>query len=377
MINLTFDEVFTFERIYQAHMRGRCAKRDKKPLVRFETTMLQNLYDTYDRLNRGTFKIRGYNHFTVHEPKKREIQTLHYGDRVVQHVLCDDVLCPYFTKRAILDNAVCQVGKGTHFALQRFEKKLHNFVRTHGLNGYILKCDILKYFPSIPHSILKKMFCSQLRDERLKQLLTHIIDSYHTNAEYLSNYGYDCLSSNPEKSGRGVPIGNQTSQVFGMFYLNEVDRLVKEKLRIRVYSRYMDDFLLVHQDKEYVQYALQCITETVTKLGLKLNSKTQIFPLKNGVTYLGFRYFVKPDGKIVKTVKKRTKRRMRWRARLLKKAYLDGAIDGEQVRMSFASMHGHLKYGSCYKIQKELYDKLKFIPEIANCANAKRFKNAG
>ena len=65
----------------------------------------------------------------------------------------------------------------------------------------------------------------------------------------------------------------------------------------------MDDFLLVHQDKEYVQYALQCITETVTKLGLKLNSKTQIFPLKNGVTYLGFRYFVKPDGKIVKTVK--------------------------------------------------------------------------
>ncbi len=364
MINLTFDEVFTFERIYQAHMRGRCAKRDKKPLVRFETTMLQNLYDTYDRLNRGTFKIRGYNHFTVHEPKKREIQTLHYGDRVVQHVLCDDVLCPYFTKRAILDNAVCQVGKGTHFALQRFEKKLHNFVRTHGLNGYILKCDILKYFPSIPHSVLKKMFCSQLRDERLKQLLTHIIDSYHTNAEYLSNYGYDCLSSNPEKSGRGVPIGNQTSQVFGMFYLDKVDRLVKEKLRVKIYSRYMDDFILVHSDKAFLQNALKEITKAVNSLGLKFNSKTQILPLKNGVTYLGFRYYFTPTGKLVKLIRTKTKKRLRSRARLLKKASIEGLIGPERVRASLAAFHGHLVHAKGYRLEKELFAKLRDYAHI-------------
>lgn len=361
MIEVTFDEVFTYENIYRAHMRGRIAKRDKKPLVKFESAMLGNLYEIFRKLSQGTFKLGGYNHFTVHEPKKREIQTLHYADRVVQHVLCDDVLAPYFTKRAIMDNCVCQVGKGSHFALKRFEDKLHNFIRAHGTNGYILKCDILKYFPSIPHEKLKEIFCAELRDEKLKKLVTHIIDSYHTSGEYLQDYGFEPLTSDPEKSGRGVPIGNQTSQIFGMFYLNKVDRLVKEKLRVKIYSRYMDDFLLVHEDKEFLQNALKEITEVVTSLGLKFNSKTQICPLKNGVTYLGFKYRVTPTGKVVKTVKSKTKRRIRSRARLLKKAYLDGVINSERVRMSLAAFHGHLKHAKNFKLEREVAAKLSAV----------------
>lgn len=358
MIELTFDEVFTYENIYRAHMRGRMAKRDKIPLVKFEASMLGNLYEIYRRLSGGTFKLSGYNHFTVHEPKKREIQTLHYADRVMQHVLCDEVFAPYFTKRAIIDNCVCQIGKGSHFALRRFEDKLHNFIRAHGINGYILKCDILKYFPSIPHDKLKEMFCGELRDERLKKLVDHIIDSYHTNGDYLEAYGYDCLTPDPVKSGRGVPIGNQTSQIFGMFYLNKVDRLVKEKLRVKIYSRYMDDFLLVHEDKQFLQEALKQITEAVSSLGLKFNSKTQIFPLKNGVTYLGFKYRVTPTGKVVKTVKPKTKRRLRQRTRLLKKAYLDGVVSPERVRQSLAAFHGHLKHGRNHRLELEVEKKL-------------------
>ena len=361
MIEVTFDEVFTYENIYRAHMRGRLAKRDKKPLVRFEAAMLGNLYEIYRKLSKGTFKLGGYNHFTVHEPKKREIQTLHYADRVVQHVLCDDVLAPYFTKRAILDNCVCQVGKGSHFALKRFEAKLHNFIRAHGTNGYILKCDILKYFPSIPHDRLKEIFCDELRDGRLKQLVTHIIDSYHTDFDYLRGYGFDCPSPDTEKSGRGVPIGNQTSQIFGMFYLNKVDRLVKEKLRVKIYSRYMDDFLLVHEDKDFLRAALKEITEAVTSLGLKFNSKTQIFPLKNGVTYLGFKYRVTPEGKVVKTVKSKTKRRLRSRTRLLKRAFYDGVITSERIRMSLAAFHGHLKHAKSYRLEKEVAAKLSAV----------------
>ncbi|MDE7214208.1 MAG: hypothetical protein K2N68_00010 [Clostridia bacterium] len=134
MIEKTFEEVFTYEALYQAHMRGRLAKRDKKPLVKFETSMLGNIYDLYRRLAGGTFKLKGYNHFTVYEPKIREIQTLHYSDRVVQHVICDDVLAPYFTQRAITDNTVCQKGKGSHFALTRFENMIRKHVRTHGAN---------------------------------------------------------------------------------------------------------------------------------------------------------------------------------------------------------------------------------------------------
>ncbi len=358
MIDQKFEEVFTYEALYQAHMRGRLAKRDKKPLVRFENAMLGNLYNVYKKLQDGTFKLRGYNHFTVFEPKRREIQTLHYSDRVVQHVLCDDVLAPYFTKRTVIDNAVCQKGKGSHFALRRFEDMLRGFIRTHGANGYFLKCDILKYFPTIPHARLKEIFCSQIRDARIKALLTMIIDSYHTDIAYLDRYGIRPIGSEPDKTGRGIPIGNQTSQVFGLFYLNEVDRFVKEKLRVKIYSRYMDDFVIVHESKEFLQKTLEQLTVLVHRLGLEFNSKTQIFPLKNGVTYLGFRYYVTPAGKVVKTVKKQTKRRLRWRARLLKKAAIEGLITSERVQQSLAAFHGHLKHSRGYRLEKEILKKL-------------------
>ena len=373
MIENSFDELFTYESLDQAHMRGRVGKRDKKPLVRFEMSMLENLYNVYSQLQSGKFKLKGYSNFSVYEPKKREIQTLHYCDRVVQHVLCDGALAPYFTKHAILDNAVCQKGKGTLFALQRFEAMLRKFVHTHGVNGYILKCDILKYFPTMPHAQLKRIICSEIRDKRLKKLVEDIVDSYCTKAEYLKNCGVDPIGNNPDDTGRGIPIGNQTSQVFGMYYLNEVDRLIKEKLRVKVYSRYMDDFVLVHEDRRFLQRALEKIQKTVTELGLKFNSKTQIFPLKNGVTYLGFRYFFTPDGKLIKTVKKKTKRRLRWRARLLKKARLDGIIDGERVRQSLAAFHGHLKFSQSYKIETELSKKL--APYATDGARIRR-KNA-
>ena len=358
MIEQKFEDVFTFEALYQGHMRGRLAKRDKKPLVRFETDMLGNIYNVYKKLNDGSFKLKGYNHFTVCEPKRREIQTLHYSDRVVQHVICDDVLSPYFTKRAILDNTVCQKGKGSHFALKRFENMLRKYARTHGVNGYFLKCDILKYFPSIPHVQLKRIFCSEIRDERIKNLVAHIIDSYHTAPEFLQKYGIQPIGNDPEKSGRGVPIGNQTSQVFGLFYLNEVDRLIKEKLRVKIYSRYMDDFILVHENKAFLENALKEITRVTNKLGLTFNSKTQIFPLKNGVTYLGFRYFFTTTGKLIKTVKKNTKRRLRWRAKLLKKACIEGIILPERVSQSLAAFNGHLMHAKSYKLKKELWGKL-------------------
>lgn len=359
MINLTFNQLFSYDSLYKAHLRGRKCKRDKKPLIKFEMTMVSNLYELHKSLMQGSFSIGRYNTFTVEEPKRREIQTLHYSARIVQHVLCDEALTPYFTKRAIIDNCVCQKGKGTHFALDRFQNGLHNFVKKHGTHGYFLKCDILKYFPSIPHDKLKALFCSQIRDKKIKDLLTMFIDSYSTAPEYLDKYGISYTLDKNGQTGRGIPIGNQTSQLFGMFYLDKLDRLIKEKLRIKLYTRYMDDFILVHEDKKYIIYAYREIQRMAEELGLTLNSKTQIFPIKNGVTYLGFRFTVLPTGKILRTVKKTTGRRLKSRARLVKKAYLEGLIDSERVRCSLSAFHGHLSHGNCYKIEKQLANKLK------------------
>lgn len=362
MIKTNYDELFTYQSLYQAHLRGRRCKRDKKPLVRFEMITLDHLHILYDKIRTEKYKPSKYSTFTVRIPKIREIQTQPYENRVVQHVLCDNLLTPYFEKRAILDNAACQKGKGMHYALDRFERMLQAHVKKHGVTGYFLKCDILKYFPSIPHKRLKQVICSHIEDERIKKLIESIIDSYHTKAAFLKKYDIP-YSGKGDITGRGIPIGNQTSQIFGMFYLNKVDRLIKEQLRIKVYSRYMDDFVLLHEDKEYVKNALEEIKKAVKYLGLLLNAKTQIIPIKNGITYLGFRFVITSTGKVVRMVKKETKKRLRGRAKLLKKAYLDGIIPLERVEASLAAFHGHLHKGDNYRFEEELKNKLTFTNE--------------
>ena len=95
MIKIKYDEIFTYEKIYRAHMRGRLSKRNRKSLVKYEMTMLTNLYELHERMLSRKFYIKRYSSFVVYEPKKREIQTLNYSDRIIQHIICDDVLAPY------------------------------------------------------------------------------------------------------------------------------------------------------------------------------------------------------------------------------------------------------------------------------------------
>lgn len=354
MIEDKFEDIFSFSTIYNAHKRGRISKRDKKSLVRFEIGNLYKLYDIFSKVKEDKFKIDRYNTFVIFEPKKREIQTLHYSQRVVQHVICDDLLAPYFTRKAILDNCVCQKGKGMHYALRRFEEKLKKFVHDNGQNGYVLKCDILKYFPSLSHRVLINCIANEIKDERLKSMVVKIIQSFHTRPEFLQRYGIERIEFEGDKTGRGVPIGNQTSQIFGMFYLDKLDRIIKEKFRVKIYSRYMDDFVIVHKDKNFLKYLLKEITAQLDKLDLSLNSRTQIFPLKNGLTYLGFRYQISKTGKLIKKVSNKTAKRFRRRTRLIQIAYSEGFIDKTKARQSLQAYHGHLMHGDCFKLEKKV-----------------------
>lgn len=363
MIDITYEQLFTMKSLYKAHLRGRRCKRSKRQLVKFELVTLEHLAKLYKQLMNGKYKPAKYSTFIVEVPKRREIQTQPYENRVVQHVLCDDMLTPYFSRRMIIDNAACQKGKGMHFALDRFQAKLQKYAMKYGQSGYFLKCDILKYFPSIPHSKLKEMCCNEISDLRIRGLIEDIIDSYHTKPSFLHKYGIEPLGKG-DNTCRGIPIGNQTSQIFGTYYLNPVDRLVKEKLRIKIYSRYMDDFVLLHHDRNYLVQVLSELRQLTDKLGLSLNSKTQIFPVKNGVTYLGYVFKILPSKRVVRCVKKDVKRRFRSRAKLLKKAYLEGIIPRERVVNSLAAFHGHLGHGNNAKFEMELNKKLTFKEDI-------------
>ena len=369
MIEQDYSLFCNFDVFYTAHKLARQGKTTKKPIVKFDLEQGVNLHKLVEKMQSGTYKIHGYQNFYVYTPKKRQIQALRYDDRIVQHVLCDNYLMPYFSKRVIYDNSACQQGKGHHFALRRITKFLHSYHNNHGANGYVLKCDILKFFPSIPHDVVKKMIGKHIKDPQVKQLFFDIIDSYKTTEVFMKKNGIKRFEHFKGKDGRwltreivrGVPIGNQTSQIIGMIYLDAVDRLVKEQLHIKYYSRYMDDFILIHPSKEYLRECLERIRYVVEKkLKLQFNDKTQIFPLKNGFQYLGFVFYLKSNGKVIKKVKKATQKRFKSRIRFLNKFYPLKKVDRMTAQSILASYHGHLKNSTNGKtIERRMKKRLK------------------
>ena len=150
---MNFNELFSFENLYNAHLKARRSKRNKKDVIEFELNLSGNLWDLYDTLKNGSYRVGGYHKFTIYEPKEREIQALQYRDRIVQHCLCDNYLYPLLTSRFIYDNGACQKGKGTDFALDRLSVFLRQYYKEHKSNeGYMLKADIHHYFPTEWHN---------------------------------------------------------------------------------------------------------------------------------------------------------------------------------------------------------------------------------
>lgn len=242
----------------------------------------------------------------IYDPKKREIQASYFRDRVVQHSLCDNILAPYFENRLVYDCAACRKEKGTHFAMRRLSEFMRRFYKDHGTNGCFLKCDVRKYFDSVDHEVLKQRLAI-FPDDRVRELLYMIIDS-HNKGE-----------------GKGLPLGNQTSQWFALYYLDPVDRLIKEKYRIKYYSRYMDDLVLIHDDKEYLKEVLAGIREYAEKrLNLEFNEKTQVFPLSQGVDYLGWHFYLSDTGKAIRKLRASNKRRFKRMLKAFSKKYAGG-----------------------------------------------------
>ena len=270
------------------------------------------------------------------------MQALSYYDRIVQHVLCDEVLTPFFDKRLIYDNCACRIGKGTHFALNRLTHFFRQHYKLHGANGYILKCDIRKYFPNIHHDVLKNRLQKIIPDKDILNLLFHIIDSF----EHSPN--------------RGLPMGNQTSQLFALYYLDQLDRFIKEKLQIKHYIRYMDDLVLLSDDKEYLKDCLKSMQSLVNnQLKLEFNDKTQIFPIKNGVDFLGFHFYLTDSGKVIKKLRRSSKVRFKNRLKQLQHEYKTGKVQLDDINMSLASYCGHLKHGHTYKLRASVFSKFK------------------
>lgn len=331
-----YDEVFTFEHLFNAYKK--CCKGVgwKASTQRYKARAMINLSETLSQLKSGTFKSRGFYEFDIVERgKPRHIQSVHIVERVVQRCLCDYSLTPIFRPPLIHDNGACLEGKGVQFSEKRVKTHLRRYYQKHGAEGYCLTFDFSKYFDNIDHNILKSIIRKLYSDKRIIDLLCMLID----------DFGGD----------KGLGLGSQISQICAVIYPTALDRYVKQELRIEFYGRYMDDGYLIHHDKQYLRICLNAIKKLCAELGIKLNTKkTQIVKLSNGFNFLKKRYRLTKTGKVLRLPSKKniTKRR-----RLLKKFHQrvsSGLMSFDNVLRYYNSSSGYFKQLNAYHAKREL-----------------------
>ena len=333
---MAYKDIFTFENLIKAHKKVKRSKLHKKEVVEFELNKSYELYKLYEELNKKTYQISPYRTFYIYEPKKRRVDATPYRDRVVQNCFVDNYLFPLLENRLIYDNAACRKNKGTDFARNRLKSFLLEAYKKYGLNFYVLTFDIHHYFESIDHDVLKTKLGKVIKDKEVYEFVDMVIDSFNKD------------------NNVGVPLGNQTSQCFALYYLDGFDRIIKEKYRIKYYSRYMDDGVIISNDKTLLSNLNIELKEVIHDLKLEFNEdKNNIFPIKQGITYLGFIYRLTVNGKLIVKMARKKKKRL---IRHLNHHHLD--------RDSLVSYRNYLKkrsnnYKIIYSINKKLKEEKK------------------
>ena len=327
-----WEKIISEKNIQLAYIKARKHKSQFRAVKKFEKNEKENLEKIRQSLINKTFKTAKYFEKQVYEPKQRTIYVLPFSpDRIVQHALMN-ILIPIFEGLFIKDSYACIENRGLH----KGSLRTMEYVRR---NKYCLKCDISKFYPSINHEILLKIIKRKIKCKDTLWLVEDIVNSFPGNTN--------------------IPIGNFTSQWFGNLYMNELDRYVKEELKIKDYIRYCDDFCLFHNDKKVLNQAKVKIKEFIeTRLELKF-SKCDLFQTSQGVDFLGYRHFKKYI-----LLRKSTTKRVKKRLSKLPKLLEENKISKEQFRSSVASTIGWIKWANSHNLSLAL--NIRQLQEVAN-----------
>ena len=326
-VNGLFESIIGFDNLIRAAGRASRGKRHKPAVSRFLFNLEPELLRLQAALVNGAYRPGRYTVFEIRDPKRRRICAASFRDRVVHHAVCH-ALEPLLEKRLIFDTYACRTGKGGHAAIRRAQR----FSRRH---RYFLKCDIRRYFESIDHNTLKTLLRRILKDRRLLVLLDIIIDHHPPYTE----------------PGRGLPIGNLTSQHFANLYLGELDHHVKERMRLKAYIRYMDDLLFFADSKSTLHQAAFEIDRFVrNRLILEVKeSSVHLTPVNEGISFLGFRIFPATI-----RLNHRSLRRFRIKWKAAERAYLRGETDAEQLAATATALFGHIRHADSLHLRRNL-----------------------
>jgi len=317
-----YEEVISMNNLLKAWKEFVRGKRKRRDVQEFERHLMYNILALHQDLVAGTYVHGQYDAFKISDPKLRDIHKASVRDRLMHHALYRK-LYPFFDRTFISDSYSCRLGRGTHKAMNRFRAFAYRVSRNDTRTCWILKCDIRKFFASIDQTILISILRSYIHDENILWLVGRVIESF----------------SSTEK-GKGLPLGNLTSQLLVNIYMNEFDQFAKHKLKAKYYVRYADDFVLLSRSREYLLRALPYM-EVFLRERLKLElhpNKVFIKTLASGIDFLGWVHF--PDHRVLRTT---TRRRMFRRIK---------EVGGKKETIQ--SYLGLLSHGDTYKIRQKV-----------------------
>ena len=295
-----------------AYEKAKRRKYNKSYIIEFEKNWKYNLCVLLEQLKNKTYEPKPLRKFILRDPKTRTISVSYFGDRIIHHALIN-MLEQIFEPIFIHDSYASRKGKGTLKAIERFDyfkrkvskngMLIKNARNKNEVKGYVLKADIKKYFESVDIEILIKIIETKVKDKDIIWLIRKILNNYEKKKVGGANHGFADLSLQVQK---GMPLGNWTSQFFANVYLNELDQFVKNILKVKYYIRYVDDFVIMDENKEKLEFYERQIDEFLREhLKLTLHpDKTKILPLSNGVTFLGFRIYYNYKLPIRKNIRK-------------------------------------------------------------------------
>lgn len=332
-----FHKIISIKNLFLSWDEFKKGKRNRIDVQEFGYNLEDNIFKLHQELKSKTYNHSYYTSFYIQDPKLRHIHKASVKDRVLHHAVFR-ILYPIFDPIFINDSYSCRINKGTHKAVNRLQKYARKTSKNNTQTCYILKCDIKRFFDSITHNILISLIKNKIKDKDTNWLIEKIIKSFSI------------------QTNKGLPIGNITSQLFANIYLNQLDYFIKHKLRIKHYIRYCDDFVILSNNKEYLQkYILQIDNFLKNNLKLSLHpDKIDIRKYYQGIDFLGYISF--PYFRILRT---KTKRRIFKKLKQKTIQLKQNKILKESFNQTIQSYLGILKHCNSYRLQQELENKIK------------------
>ena len=328
-----YDEIISLRNLFLAWSEfKKKGKLKKEDIAIFAADLEENIFKLHEELKLINYHHSGYNKFVICDPKRRIIHKACVKDRLLHHAIFR-VLYPLFDKTFIFDSYSSRENKGIHKAILRFKRFSRKVSRNNTKTIYILKCDIRKFFDNVDHKILFRLLKGKIKDRKVLHLLWNIIGSFETEI------------------GKGIPLGNLTSQLSSNVYLNNFDHYVKRTLRVKYYARYSDDFVILSDDKDYLDNLLPTLRDFLEKKLLLLlhPNKISIRKWHQGIDFLGFVSY--PSYEILRT---KTRRRIFKKIESKKTDFNNGVITENKLKQTVQSFKGILKHCKGLKIKRRI-----------------------